>query len=169
MIEYAEEIFPDSLDGTMYERHIDHIAPNDSEDNLSSVTDSASNPSSPQLLHQTSSSTQNPNSPNSDTVSDAFPYHKFTASKDPPAEHTAVTRRLSVEKPGKTRKKTRKNQEKPGKKQGNKLEMKYYFIFLEGWKEGIAAFDYRARSARELALQKGCKVFLQKRMRYAPK
>lgn len=151
MIQNAEDIFPDSLDGTMYERHIDHIAPNDSEDNLSSVTDSTSNPSSPQLLHQTSSSSAQPNSPSSDIVSDAFPYHsKFiSGSKELSSEASPVTRRLSVEKPGK-----------------HILRLNYFFTFiLDGWKEGVAAFDYRARSKRELALQRGCKVFLQKRMR----
>ena len=38
-------------------------------------------------------------------------------------------------------------------------------IISEGWKEAYAAYEYRARSARELALQKGQKVLLQKRMK----
>ena len=55
MIEHSEDLFPDSLEGPQYERHVDQVA-QDSEDNLSSVADSASNPSSPHLTHQTSSS-----------------------------------------------------------------------------------------------------------------
>ena len=61
MIESVDDIFPDSLDGPQYERHIDQIAPNDSiiqndsEDAGSVVTDSTSTPSSPQLYHQISS------------------------------------------------------------------------------------------------------------------
>ena len=113
MIENAEEIFPDSLDGPMYERHIDNVAPNDSEDNLSSVTDSTSNPSSPLLLHQTSTtSTKSSGSTNhtaalqaspsqTEIVPDAFPYHhnKFTAA-EALADHSPLSRRLSAEKPG---------------------------------------------------------------------
>ena len=35
-----------------------------------------------------------------------------------------------------------------------------------GWIVASALYDYRARSARELALQKGCKILLKERLRY---
>jgi hypothetical protein len=100
MIEFAEEIFPEALDGPVYERHIIQIAPNDSDnDNLSSVTDSTSNPSSPLLNHNSPngtgkisnvSSPASPNSPESVMQNDVFPYH-----------NTEGIRTLSIEIPGK--------------------------------------------------------------------
>lgn len=35
-----------------------------------------------------------------------------------------------------------------------------------GWIVASALYDYRARSARELALQKGCKILLKERLRF---
>jgi len=61
MIENVDEVFPDALDGPQYERHIDQIAPNDSEvtqndsEEGSVATEGTSTPSSPQLRHHTSS------------------------------------------------------------------------------------------------------------------
>lgn len=78
MIECAEDIFPEHLEGPLYERHVDTIV-NDSEDNMSSVADSTSNPGSPQLNHQTSSNSSKSShmemldSPTSEV--NPFPYH----------------------------------------------------------------------------------------------
>ena len=82
MIECAEDIFPEHLEGPSYDRHVDTIV-NDSEDNMSSVADSASNPGSPNLqlnLQKSSNSSQSSHiemtsldSPTSEV--NVFPYH----------------------------------------------------------------------------------------------
>lgn len=80
MIECAEDIFPEHLEGPSYDRHVDTIV-NDSEDNMSSVADSASNPGSPQLNQQKSSNSSQSSqiemasldSPTSEV--NTFPYH----------------------------------------------------------------------------------------------
>jgi len=131
MIECAEDIFPEHLEGPSYDRHVDTIV-NDSEDNMSSVADSASNPGSPQLNQQKSSNSSQSSqmemasldSPTSEV--NTFPYH---AGK--------------------------------GQIMRSSIQAAESGEFIG---EAIAAYDYKARSHKELGLQKGCRVFLKRKM-----